>query len=393
MSTIKPALWTRDFISIALINFFIGLNFYLLIVIITEYAIGKFHASLAQAGLATSIFVLGSVIGRLIAGKKIEQLGRKKTLLASLFLGLLMAILYFYSSNLFVFDIVRLVHGISGGASSTATGTIIANIIPTSRRGEGIGYYMLSSTLSTAVGPFLGLFLVHYGNYDAIFLVCILSSLISLVSAFFVKIPEITLSEEQKAQLKGFALKNFLEMNALPISLISAIAYFCYSSVLGFLSIYAKEINLVEAAGLYFVVYSAIILVTRPFTGRLFDLKGENVTMYPAFTACMLGMLCLAQAHVSWTLLLSAAFLGFGIGVVQSCGQALAVKVTPSHRFGLAISTFFTFADVAIGLGPFLLGYLIPLTGYRGLFNVMALVAFLCIILYYWYYGRRTLAQ
>jgi len=390
MPTLKPVLWTRDFIIITLINFFLVLNFYLLIVIITQFALQSFHASLAQAGLAASIFVIGSVIGRLISGKEIEQQGRKKTLIIGTLLGLGMSVLYFYVSNLFLLDLVRLTHGIAYGISSTATGTIVANIIPTSRRGEGIGYYMLSNTLATAIGPFLGLFLIHFGNYNAIFGVCFLSSLLSLISAFLIKVPEITLDIEQKKQMQGFAWKNFFEVNALPISLICAITYFCYSSVLAFLSIYAKEINLVEASGFYFVVYSAIILITRPFTGRLFDLKGENMTLYPAFIACMIGMILMAQAHASITLLLSGIFLGFGIGVIQSCGQALAVKMTPSHRFGLAISTFFIFADIAIGIGPFLLGYLIPYTGYRGLFGVMACIAFSSVILYYGYYGKRA---
>ena len=311
-------------------------------------------------------------------------------LILGTFLGLVMSALYFCVSTLLVLDLVRLMHGIAYGLSSTATGTIVANIIPASRRGEGIGYYMLSSTLATANGPFLGLFLIHFGNYTAIFAVCFLSSLLSLINAGIIHVPEITLNQDQKEQMKGFSWRNFFEPNAMAISLICAIAYFCYSSVLAFLSIYAKEIHLVEASGLYFVMYSAIILVTRPFTGRLFDLKGENITMYPAFIACMLGMIFMAIAHQSMTLLLSGVFLGFGIGVVQSCGQALAVKMTASHRFGLAISTFFVFADVAIGIGPFLLGYLIPLTGYRGLFAVMALVAFSCIVLYTLYYGRRT---
>jgi len=390
MPTAKPALWTKDFIIITLINFFIVLIFYLLIVIITEFAIKSFDASLSQAGLSASIFVIGSVIGRLLSGKWIEAVGRKRMLILGTFLGLGMSVLYFFISTLLVLDLVRLMHGIAYGLSSTATGTIVANIIPPSRRGEGIGYYMLSSTLATAIGPFLGLFLIHFGNYTAIFGVCLLSSLLSLINANIIRVPEIMLNQEQKAQMKGFSWQNFFEPNAMPISLICAIAYFCYSSVLAFLSIYAQEIDLVEASGLYFVVYSAIILVTRPFTGRLFDLKGENITMYPAFIACMLGMVFMAQAHQSITLLLSGAFLGFGIGVVQSCGQALAVKVTPAHRFGLAISTFFIFADIAIGIGPFLLGYLIPLTGYRGLFVVMALVAFSCIVLYTIYYGKRT---
>ena len=130
MPTDKPALWTKDFIIVTLINFFIVLIFYLLIVIITEYAIKSFDATLSQAGLSASIFVIGSVMGRLLSGKWIEAFGRKKMLILGTFLGLVMSALYFCVSTLLVLDLVRLMHGIAYGLSSTATGTIVANIIP-----------------------------------------------------------------------------------------------------------------------------------------------------------------------------------------------------------------------------------------------------------------------
>lgn len=198
------------------------------------------------------------------------------------------------------------------------------------------------------------------------------------------------LTEEYLKEISTYRLNNFFEAKAIPISLVCALLYFCYSSILAFLSAYSKEIDLVSAASFFFIVFATVILLSRPITGRLFDSKGENITMYPAIFIYMLGMIILSQAHHGYTLLLAGAFIGLGFGVVQSSGQAISVKVTPPHRLSLANSTFFIFLDLGSGIGPFLLGLLIPLTGFRGMYIVIAIVTFVCMFLYYLLHGKNV---
>ena len=68
MDTSKPALWTKDFIVTALVNFFLILIFYLLMVTIAVYAVEEYNASTSEAGLVTGIFILGALAGRLVIG-------------------------------------------------------------------------------------------------------------------------------------------------------------------------------------------------------------------------------------------------------------------------------------------------------------------------------------
>ena len=89
-------------------------------------------------------------------------------------------------------------------------------------------------------------------------------------------------------------------------------------------------------------------------------------------------------------LLLAAAVLGLGFGAIQACGRALTVKVTPLHRMGQATSTFYIFGDTGLGLGPLLCGLLIPVTGYRGMYGVMAVVAVASVVLYHMMHGRHA---
>jgi len=386
----KPQLWTKDFLIISSANLFFSLNFYLLIVIIPVFAADSFHASPAVAGLASSIFIIGGMAPRLLFGKWIERIGRKKTLFIGLVLGLATTLLYFLAGNISILLAVRFFHGAAFGIASTATGTIAANIIPEERRGEGMGYFIsLSSTLSAAVGPFLGMFIVRHGSYDLIFLVCSIFAAISLAIIFFLSVPEIKLTPEQLRETGDFTLSKLLETSVIPISIVCGIIYFCYSSVLTFISGYSQEINLVEIASFFFVVFSIAILVSRPFAGRLFDAKGENIVMYPAIFIFAIGMIVLSQTRNDYTLMLAGVLIGLGLGTVQSSCQAIAINLVPRHHTGMATSTLLLCVDVAVGIGPVIFGLFVSFIGYRGMYITAAVAALACLFLYYILHGKK----
>ncbi|MFD2507370.1 MFS transporter [Halalkalibacter alkalisediminis] len=131
---------------------------------------------------------------------------------------------------------------------------------------------------------------------------------------------------------------------------------FCFSSVLAFINLYAVEVKLVDTAGFFFMFYSASVLISRPFTGRLMDKKGANFIMYPAFIIFGLGMLLLSSASNSLTFLLAGALIGLGFGNISSIAQAIAVNRVSPHRMGVATSTFFIFLKSALDLVLILLG-------------------------------------
>jgi MFS family permease len=123
-------LWTKDFLIISTENFFAYFTYYILVATITVYAIDKFHASPSAAGLASGIFIIGTLLGRLFAGRSIEQVGRKKMLLIGFTFFLITTLLYFAANSLLLLIIIRILHGAAFGVTSTATGTIVADIIP-----------------------------------------------------------------------------------------------------------------------------------------------------------------------------------------------------------------------------------------------------------------------
>ncbi|WP_433596202.1 MFS transporter [Lysinibacillus xylanilyticus] len=389
MEASRQKLWTKDFLIVSLINFTITLIFYLLMVTIAGYAVEHFGASTSTAGLVSSIFIIGTLFGRLGTGRIIGDWGSKKTLFCGLLLFMLSTMSYFIATNLPVLMINRLVQGIALGMASTATGTIIAQILPPERRGEGIGYYSLSAILATAIGPFIGILLTQlFEDYRMIFAVDSILAIVCFLMYFIVAVPDAPKKAKEMAGKAGFKLSNFIEMRALPIAFVALVIGFAYSGVMSFMTFYAKELDLVAAGSYFFIIYAIVILATRPFTGKLLDTRGANIIIYPCLVIFAIGMYAFSSATSSVVFLLAAACIGIGYGNFNSVAQAIAIKVTPNERLGLATSTYFILYDLGLGVGPYFLGFFVPTSGYSAIFFAMVFVILVSIVLYYFLYGK-----
>ncbi|MFR2165826.1 MFS transporter [Lactococcus lactis] len=388
----KEKLWTTTFVVNMLLNFIFYLVFYLPTVVIGTMAMERYHASASIAGILSGIFIVGGFIARLWAGNNMKRLGAKKLLYIGTLIYFLLTFAYFFVHSVVLLLILRLVHGLGFGIAATASGTLAGAIVPSSRRGEGIGYYALSVTLSSAVGPFLSMFLYRTSGFYSLIWLSALLLFIALVGIFFIHVEKTTDSSnsvDNKVH-KKFAWSNYFEKEALPISLIAFLIGISYSSILSFMDAYARNIHLSEAASFFFLVYAITVLLSRPITGRVFDGFGDNFVMYPTYLFFALGLLLIGFAHSGWMLLLAAIFIGLGYGSFSPFGQAIAIRNSEAHRLGITTSTFFGFMDMGVGFGPFILGMFMPLLGYRNLYFASAILALLIAIIYHFVHGRHA---
>lgn len=387
----KEQIWTKNFISTAIINFLAVLMFYLLIVTITSYTIDTYHVSTSMAGLVSSIYVIGALVGRLATGGLTEKLGPSKILKIGVIGFFITSCLYFLEIHIFFLLGVRFVQGLFVGIIGTAAGTIIAYILPPSRKGEGIGYYSLSSILATAIGPFIGMLLMKFENSSTlIFGFNVFLSLCMIIILVFIKL-EISLhKKDQQKTEKQSLLSKFMEPKSIPISFVALLIGFAYSGVMSFISAYSEKINLVTAASFFFIVYAISTILTRPYCGKLMDAKGPNLIVYPALVLFALGMYLFSEANSGAILLLSAILIGLGFGNFNSIAQTIAVKVTEPHRFGFATSTYYIFYDLGLGFGPYLLGIFVQEMGYRTTFMWLVPLIVICIPIYFMLHGRKA---
>jgi len=387
----RDKIWTRDFIFLLTSNFLICLTFYLLMTSMAVYAIQQFNVTVSRAGLAASIFIVGSLIARLFVGKYIDIIGRKKMLYIGLSLFLVGSITYLFVTRIGFLMVLRLIHGIGFGMASTIMSTVSMSALPEAKRGEGTGYYSLSTASATAIGPLLALYLTNNFSYNTMFVYCIIFSVLALVSTALGKIIELDVTHEQKENIKKcFRLKDFYEKDALPITLLMFISGIAYSGITSFINSYAIEINLTKAASFFFVVYAFFLFIGRPIAGKIFDKKGENIVVYPSYVLFGISLVLITFANNGFILILAGVFLALGYGTILSSIQALVVRVSQHHRLGLAISTYYICLDAGMGIGPYILGLIAEQFGFHTMYFLLAIAIFFLIPAYYFVHGKKA---
>lgn len=353
------------------------------------YAVKQFGASDTASGLASSSFIIGAVLARILTGKFLDFVGRRRVVLWTLVLYAVAALLYPFADNTVIFILIRTLHGFGFGSSATALTAAAMNMIPGQRRSEGTGYFGMSTTIATAVGPLAALFVIEKWSYGFLFNMAAVCALISLCIAYFVKFPERTPLASERAQLKEWSLRTFVDANSVRISLVMLMGGFAYSGILSFLASYTEEAGISSAASTFFLVYAIFVFISRLFMGRIQDRHGDNTVIYPTLISFVVGLVLLSFAHSTVLVLISAVFIGFGFGAMMPCAQAIAIKLSPPHRVGLATSTFYLFLDIGTGFGPIILGLLLPLLGFEGMYVALAVLMVGAIVLYYFVHHRR----
>ncbi|WP_407077148.1 MFS transporter [Weissella fangxianensis] len=383
----KEKLFNKGFISITLVNFLVFLVYYLLMVIIAVVAQENLGATLSQAGLASGIYVIGTLLARLYVGKKLEVMGRRQTLRIGIVLYFITTLMYLYMPSLIVLYIVRLLNGFFYGAVSTATNAIVTEYIPLSRRGEGINYYGLSTSLAAAIGPFLGMLLLQATSIDFIVMMSSVILAFTVVGCLMLKVNNLDLTKDQRALADSWKINTFIDSKVVFIATIAFVMGLAYSSVLSFLASYVETIDLVSVSSFFFVVYALVITVTRPMAGRIFDRYGENSVMYPSYLFLAIGLFVLSITTSAWELLFSGALIGLGYGTFMSNGQAVALHLEKDvSRVGVALSTYFVGLDLGIGVGPYVLGALRNFVDFKQMYLIVAVLPIMCAILYKLFY-------
>ncbi|WP_400241563.1 MFS transporter [Niallia sp. JL1B1071] len=387
----KEPLWTRGFIQIWVSNFFLFMTFYFLLVSLPIYIIRELNEKQSSAGLVVTVFIITAILIRPVAGNLMQKVGKKAIFLTSLLIFLVASIFYIFTDSLSGLLIVRALHGIGFGMATTATGTIVADILPSSRRGEGMGYYSMSMNLAMVIGPFIGLQAINSWGTSTLFILAIIFAFLAILTGGFMKIEhaaEMEKVEIEGTEKKGFRFNQIIENTAVKISIIAAMFGIVYSSILSFVSVYAENRGFISVSGYFFVVYAIFMLMARPFAGKWFDRYGANKIVYPCIVLFSAGMILLGMAESEWMFLLSAALIGLGYGSMFPCLQTIAIQKAAPHRRGLATATFLSIFDIGIGFGSYIVGIIGDAIGLNAFYAFSSIYILIGIAVYYYLHGK-----
>ncbi|SDP34199.1 MFS transporter [Halobacillus aidingensis] len=382
----QPRLWTSSFLNVCASNFLVFLVFYLLFVTMPIYTIESIGVAEGEAGLIITVFLLAAILIRPLSGQWVESFGRKPVVVTALSIFLGSSFLYLWFDAFSALLIVRFIQGIGFGMGTTALGAIAADVVPDQRKGEGLGYFAMSMNFAMVIGPFLGLTLIQNAGFTVMFYVCAALAVMALLTGLVIRVDP--LAEPAKKSLVP-SMHNLLEKPVIPIALTGAVMALAYAGVLSFVSVYATQLGLAEAASYFFVVYALVLLISRPFTGRWFDQYGENVIVIPSILIFGAGMLILSFANTAFVLLLAGGLIGLGWGTLVPSMQTIALKKVP-ERAGSATATFFTIFDIGIGVGSYVVGAIATGIGFSSLYFNSSFVVFGAVGLYILLHGRKV---
>lgn len=373
-TVIKERLFTRSYILVCLANFLTSFSFFLLVPTLPFYLVDKFGVDSTMVGLVLSCYVVAVLCIRPFAGFIADCFQRKKVYVVSyIFFAISFVGYLFVGKDIIPFILLRVLHGFAFGALNTTGNTLVIDIMPSSRRGEGLGYFGVTNNLAMAFGPMTGLFIISEGSYRQMFVVALLVALTGMALSFMIKV-----KERQQIQNTGklFSIDRFILLDGIPASVAFFMLAIPYGMTSSYIAIYAEEVGIVYGAGMFFTVQAAGLIVSRLISGKMVDKGVITQTIAKGILIALVGVVGeAALASVSsfnMTLgyllyYVSALFIGYGFGTIFPAFNTLFINMAPHSRRATANATYLTGWDVGIGAGM-LLGGTLSVTGYSGSF-------------------------
>lgn len=360
-------IWTVNFCILCLTNLLLFMSIQILLPTLPLY-ITNIGGNQKDVGYVMGAFTIGAMAVRPMAGLLIDRLGRRKILLAGTALMVVLPLLYHFAAAVLLLLLVRLAHGISYSISTTATGTIVADILPRSRLGEGMGYFGLTSSLSMALAPLLGLWILQVSNYFWLFVTVSLLAVITFLLSLYIGCPqEQEPGAKQEIAVSKFSWAGFFEKSALPSAWVIFFLATVFGAVIAFIALHGAEKG-ISNIGLFFTANAVAMMISRPLSGRWCDKHGAVMIVLVGHLLTIISMAAIAFSHSVPSFVLAGLAYGLGFGFCLPALQALAVRNAPAQRRGAATGTFFTAFDLGIGLGTILWGFVASLAGYQTMF-------------------------
>lgn len=366
----KDRLVTPSYCLILAANFLLYFGFWLLIPVLPFYLNEVFQVAEATIGIVLSCYTIAALCIRPFSGYLLDTFARKPLYLFAYFIFMLIFAGYMLAGTLTLFIILRIVHGLSFGTVTVGGNTLVIDIMPSSRRGEGLGYYGLANNIAMSIGPMFGLFLHNAGeSYTVIFSYALGTCILGLLAASMVKT-----TYRPPVKHDPISLDRFILLKGIPAGISLLLLSIPYGMTTNYVAMYARQIGITAETGFFFTCMALGMAVSRLFSGRLVD-KGLVTQVisaglylvcfcYFSLTAC--GWL------VSWNLTATTVFffviallLGIGFGTMFPAYNTLFVNLAPNSQRGTATSTYLTSWDVGLGIGMLTGGYIAEIASFR----------------------------
>ena len=375
----KERLWTRNFILALVITIGVNLACNLLLSTISIYA-KQITSTDAYAGVMTGAFTLAALFIRIVAGKMLDKIGRRKVLMFGVGITVLSTVAYLLTNNIYTIIFLRVMQGVGFGISSTAIATIVTDVTPESRMLEGIGYSGVGITITTAIGPSIALALVgeNYDKFNVLFIVTAAVALFTILLSFKLSYKEVvSKKEEGTCDGEGISISKII----IP-SIVLFIAAVAESTILAFAALYGIELGF-SNIGLFFTINAMGILASRLFINQIVNKLGTNVVVSSGVLIFAASIFGIAVTKTYIMLIIMGFLCGVMVGSLLPIVNLLILDSASKSSRGMANAIYYALIDGGYGIGSIMWGQVVVACGYRWIYaysSISLVVAFLIFV-------------
>lgn len=368
----EEKLWNKEYLKVMTCNFLLFFAFYLLMPLLPIYLNEQFAADKDTIGVVLSGYIVATLLVRPFSGFVVDSFNRKTVLSICFFAFFLCFAGYIGASTLLMFAIVRTLHGIPFGATTVANSTVAIDVLPSSRRNEGIGYYGLSNNLAMAIAPSVGIYIYNItGNFTLLFWLSLALAMVGFFMTTTIKLPP----RELVAGKPKFSLDHFFLGRAWLMAINISLFGLCWGVMSNYVAIYGKQqLGITNGSGMFFALLSSGLILSRLFgakslrTGKI----TENCTIGVLLST--VGYLLFALVPNLWGFYLSALCIGLGNGRMYPAFLNMFVKVARHDQRGTANSSILISWDLGMGIGILIGGVIAEYVGYAAAFATVAAI-------------------
>ena len=378
----QERLWNSNYIKVWISNFLIFFSFMLLTPLLPLYMAETFEVDKDLIGLVLSGYTLMTLITRPFSGYLVDSFPRKAVLLISYILFSALFAGYMVASTLILFALVRTLHGVPFGATTVANSTVAIDVLPSSRRTEGIGYYGLSNNIATAIGPTIAILIYEAcQSYELLFALALIISATGFALCSTLKLPK-----KQLQKRPPLSLDRFFLFKGTWLGIAMCCYSFSYGVLATYITIYCKqELGMTSGSGIFFMILSGGLILSRLIGSR--SLRKGRIVENASFgvVISLFGYLLFAAVHNPWGYYGAALIIGLGNGHMFPAFQNMFINLASHEQRGTANSTLLVSWDIGMGLGILGGGAIAEWMGYYAAFwgawavNVIGVATFLLI--------------
>lgn len=389
----REKLWNANYWKVMIGNFMLFFSFYILTPLLPIYLDAEFKADKDIIGVVLSGYVIAALVVRPFSGFIVDTFNRKKVLVICFFFFFILFTGYIGAGTLLLFAVVRTMHGLPFGAVTVANSTAAIDVLPSSRRAEGIGFYGLSNNLAMAIAPSIGIWIYTASeNFSLLFWIALVTALAGFVSVSTVKMKK----RERVAEKRPVSLDRFFLTRGWLLALNIICFGLCWGIMSNYVAIYGSEmLGITDGTGLFFMILSVGLFCAR-LMGTKALAKGK-ITQSAAIgvTLSLIGYTLFAAVPQYWAYYVSAALIGLGNGNMYPAFLNMFIRLARKDQRGTANSSILTSWDVGMGIGIIGGGFLLEYISYSAAFWGAAVIQFTGTIMFFLFtrnfYNRKSL--